>query len=120
DIGDVQTVARRLRAVDQNLQLWNFACPVDEGTGYAADAGDDVQNFRRPLPEHGRIVAEHLDDDLAVDLRNALEDVVADRLRNRRFETGNAADRLFHLGGQILPRNPARPLRRRLQVDEEL
>ena len=97
-----------------------MSATIDECARNAANAGHDAKRLRRLRPQRRRIVAEHLDDDLPVNLRNALENVVADRLRDRGVESGNAADRFFDLRRQLLASETARPLGWRFQIDEKL
>ena len=70
-----------------------------------------MQHVGRLRPQHIHVLAKHFDHDLAVDLRNALEHVVANRLREARLDAGNASERRVHLIDQLILRQAARPLR---------
>src|SRR5439155_27033763 len=62
---------------------------------------------------------ENLDHYLAIDLRDALQNVVADGLREARLETGYRFERLLKLRQQLLLGDLALPLLLRRQVDQE-
>src|SRR5207247_11189446 len=69
----VQPVAGRALAVDLDLQLRHVARPIDEGPVDPADATDGIEHALRFFLEGGKVVAEYFDDDLAIDLRDALD-----------------------------------------------
>ena len=120
DVGDVEPVSGGARPIDGDLQLRHLPGAIDEGAGDARRGRHRVEDGRRVLPQRGPVRAKHLDHDLAVDLRNALEDVVTDRLREARVDAGNRVERVVHLGDQLFLRDVPRPFRCRLHVHEEL
>src|SRR5207302_3465714 len=89
DVGDVQAVPRGALPIDLDLQLRHQPGAIDERPRDAADRRDRPQHLVRGPAEDVAVFAEHLDDDLAVDLRDALEDVVANRLREARLDPGD-------------------------------
>src|SRR5439155_19521976 len=89
DTGDVQAVARRSRRIDLALELRHVAAPIDEGARHAADRQNGAQHAGGRAAQDVYVLAEHFDHDLAVDLRDALEHVVADRLREARLDAGD-------------------------------
>ena len=80
DIGDVEAVTRSARPIDFNLQLRHLARPVHERARDAWNGLNRVKHLFGLLTEDDAILAEDLDDDLSVNLRDAFEDVVPDRL----------------------------------------
>ena len=102
DVGDVQSVARRALPVDFDLQLRNTAGAIDKGAADTADRGDQLKHFLDLRLQEVGVIAEHLDDDLSVDLRDRFEYVVADRLRKARLDARHLVEHLLHLGDQIL------------------
>src|SRR5438045_3306207 len=72
------------------------------------------------FPAWTESVAEHLHDDLPVDLRDAFEHVVANWLRHRRIEPRHLVHGVFDLRREIFAADLSRPLGRRLEIDEEL
>jgi hypothetical protein len=64
--------------------------------------------------------AKHFHDDLAVYLRYAFEDVIANRLTERRIDTGNREYSFLHFLEKLVFINRAAPLLPGLQVNEEL
>ena len=73
-------VTRGAFPVDLDLELGHFADTVDESARHAPDLRDRVQDLLRLGAQEGRIFAKHFDDNLAVDLGNAFQDVVTNRL----------------------------------------
>ena len=62
-----------------------------------------LQHFVDLAFQHTRIVAKELDDDLTVDLRNRLQDIVADGLREGRLDAGHVIEHLLHPRDQLAP-----------------
>ena len=81
DVGNVQAITGGALAVDLDHALRHFAGAVDEGRGdHARTPSRRCAAILPPSRAGRRVVAEHLDHDLAVDLRDAFQHVVADRL----------------------------------------
>ncbi|OUM01494.1 hypothetical protein A8M77_15900 [Variovorax sp. JS1663] len=70
-------VACRALAVDVDHQLGEVAEPVDLAAEHAGHLLDLVLDGFCDPAQHGQVVARHLDHDLAVDLRDRLQHVVA-------------------------------------------
>src|SRR5919198_860881 len=78
-VADVDAVARGARPVDAHLDLRQLAQAIDEAARHARHGLHLLQYRDRQVAQRLEVLAEHLDHDLAVDLRDRLEDVVADR-----------------------------------------
>ena len=70
-----------------------------------------MEEFHNFGLEKSRIVAEDLDDNLAIDLRNRFQDVIADGLRERRLDSRQGVQGCTHLGNQVFLRNVLSPFR---------
>jgi hypothetical protein len=70
NIDNVQAIARGLRAVDLDQLLRQFALTVDHRARDAGHIGYGGEHILRVTLQFHQIVAEHLDHDLPVDLRN--------------------------------------------------
>ena len=123
DVADVEAVARRRGAVDLDQELRQLAqrgrrrrAPRPARRWIASSVS--VASFAQRV----EVVAEHLDDDLAVDLRDRLEHVVADRLRERRRRCrASSSSACLHLvASAVACVTPARHSLSGLQVDQEL
>ena len=90
DVGDVEAVARGALAVDFDLHLWHWPTRSMAAQVTPRTSGDLAKHFLGVFVQHRDVVAEDLDDDLAVDLRDALQHVVADRLREADDRAGIA------------------------------
>src|SRR5579862_49429 len=116
----VDAVAGGARAVDADLDLGLFAEPVDICIRNAVDFLEFVQRLGREIAQDIHVIAEYLDDDLALDLRDAFQDIVPHRHRKARVDPRHLADFGVHLVQQLDPGDAALPFGFRLQVDEEL
>jgi len=118
DVHHVQAVAGSCGTVDFQTVLRQVAIAVDEGahdTGHVADAVEDLPAFRTQCRH---VVAEQLDDDLAVDLRDGFEDLVAYRLAEGRLDTRHVVQLVFHVADQLFLGHALAPGAVRFQVDQ--
>ena len=99
NVADGQSVARGAGPVDLDLQLGNFAGSVHERACDAANFDPEPGLLFQGL----NVVPEDFDDYLPVDLRDALENVVPNRLR----EAGLIMWRFHWSWGQMSTRNSA-------------
>ena len=74
----------------------------------------------RFVSQDPRIFTEHLDDNLAIDLRDALQNIVANGLREAGFDAGNSHQSLFHLIDELLFGQSPQPARGRVEIYQEL
>src|SRR5581483_1495045 len=81
DVTHVQPIPSGARPIDLQTRLRYLARAIDERALDAANRAHCTQHLLRALGELHRIVTEDLHHDLAVDLRDALQHVVANRLR---------------------------------------
>jgi hypothetical protein len=120
DVGDVQSVTGRTGAIDLDPQLRDLAGAIHERTRDTGHRRDRLQDLVRKPAQHDGVVPERLDDDLSVDLRDALEHVVADGLREARLDAGNRLEGRVHLLDELLLANVRTPLLGRLHGDQKL
>ena len=100
-IRDVEAIAGRALPVDFDLQLGHRPCPIDKSAGDSAHAGDCLKHILSPGAQHRGVLPEYLDHDLSVDLRDALQDVVPDWLREARLDTRDGLEGRLHLLDQF-------------------
>ena len=120
DVGDVQSIAGGAFTVDLDLQLRNAAGAVDEGAADASDRRDELQALRRSSLQHARIRPEHLDDDLAVDLRDDSSTLSRMGCEKVGLMPGMSSSTLLHLDDQLFLGDVRTPLGSRLQIDQHL
>ncbi len=120
DVAHVQAVAGRPFAVDVDHQLRQLAQAVHLGALYALDLLELVLHGLDQAAQLAQVVTRHLDHDLALDLRDGLEHVVADRLRERRVHAGDHGQALVHFFDQLLVREAFAPLFGGLHVHKYL
>jgi len=119
DIGDVQTVPGRTGAIDLHQIVGQLADAIDQRARHTLHIGDFGQHALGHPAQRRNIVTEHLDHDLAVDLRNAFENVVANRLREGRLDRRQCLQRLFHFIHHLPLADRALPFRLRFQIHQE-
>src|SRR5262249_5061040 len=96
NITNVQAIAGGAVAVDFNERLRHFSGAVDSGCLHAANITNRPKHLRRFGTEFRRVVAENLDDDLAVNLGDALQNVVADGLGETGFNAWKGVEVMVH------------------------
>src|SRR5205814_1814989 len=120
DVADVQSVTRAAGAVNFDDRLRYFAGAVYEGALDAAHGGNTPQHFAHLFAQHFRVFAKNLDDHLSVNLRDAFQHVVTDRLGETRFHARQRVNGLVHLRENLRFRHAWTPFGRRFQVHETL
>src|SRR4029079_2983976 len=93
---------------------------IDHGAGESGYIAHRAHDPDSGIAQYREVIAEDLDDDLPVDLGNALQYVVPDRLRKARLHAGHAIESSFHFIDYVMLRDLALPLRLGLQVDVNL
>src|SRR5262249_60101004 len=93
---------------------------VDEGACHTTYWRNGAQHLLRVLPQGGWVLTKDFDDDLPIDLRNALQHVIAYGLREAGLKAWDGVKRLVHLFDECLFGHLAAPLGRRFEIHKEL
>src|SRR5262249_53726016 len=101
DVRDVQSISRRALPVDFDLNLRNLTRAIDERAIHSVDCSHSIENALSTIPQCPHVIAEHADDDLSLDLRNTLQDVVPNRLRETRLIARHCFQGLLKLRQKI-------------------
>src|SRR5712671_5585216 len=92
NVGNVEAVTSGALAVDGDVGLRNFAHAIDEGTSHASNRANGLENFFGVMAQSGGIFTKDFDHDLAIDLRNAFEHVIANGLAKAGIDAGNGIE----------------------------
>src|ERR1043166_633438 len=120
NIEHVQVVTRGAVAIDGDDRLRQLAQPIHKRARDPRNFLHVAQDLFGVRPQDGKVIAKNFDDNLSVDLRDALEDIVADGLREARLDARQGADRAVHLVHQLVFGDFAGPLLDGLKADEKL
>src|SRR5262245_26971716 len=85
NIGDIQTVPCALCPIHLDLQLRHASSAINVGAADAAYVGNCIQDFLGLFLKDFPIRSKHFDNDLSINLGNALQNVVANGLREGRL-----------------------------------
>ena len=119
-VHDVEPVTGCRSPVDLQPVLRQIPIPVDKGPRHAGHLADLVEQLVGTGFKRCQVVTKHLDDNLAIDLRDRFENLVAYRLAERRLDAGKIVQLVFHLTDQLVLGHTLAPGRFRLQVDQHL
>ena len=97
-----------------------LAQTVDLGALHARDLTELTLQGLGGATQFRQVVPGHLDHDLPLDLRDGLEHVVPDRLRERRVDARDAGELKIHFLDQLLTRESLAPLFHRFHIHEHL
>src|SRR5690349_5766401 len=92
DIANIQAVSRGAFAIDFDKGLGHFAGAVDGASLNARHIGDGFEDLGSFVAEPGGVITEDLDDDLPIDLGDALEDIITDGLRETGSNAGQSVE----------------------------
>src|SRR5882724_8054023 len=80
NVPNIESVPGGCIAINFNQRLGNLPRPVDNRSLDARQIHNSFEHFRGLLAQGSRVVAKDFDYDLTIDLRDALEHVVTNRL----------------------------------------
>ena len=96
DVRNVEAVAGGAVPVNFDERLRHLARPINEGAGNARHRQKTADEVLRVGPQNAGIIAEQFNDNLAVNLRNAFQHIVANRLREAGLDARNFVQLSIH------------------------
>src|SRR5207247_3276168 len=120
DSRNTESITSRPLTINLDLQLRHLSGTIHKSPRHPSHRRHCVKDLLRFVAQDPRIFTEHLDDNLAIDLRDALQNIVANGLREAGFDAGNSHQSLFHLIDELLFGQSPKPARGRVEIYQEL